>query len=419
MLLRYDFKRIPELDATLFSVTTQDWQQTHAENTKEHFLCTVKITQFLKISYLYGNGSEPGVHEPPRGKWSLVRRYVRYIHKAKAVPLHALKALGGGEYSSYSFSTSALGWGERSASCPCRTIAPGKGPQVPILQEAGWAPEPVWTQRLHEKSFRLCRGSNFNRLVFKSVVRHCAAWVPRLPRYIASNADNNIVVYIQNYFWKVYLTTSTMIIVIMYWAKGVHDSRIHVCTLNGSEQRVTIPLCAWTKQSLFKNNPIVLIMHDWIQITTDTKGYVDRKIFRTPALWQCFQGNVPHILTLYNVAHHAVRTVLANTASRTNSTQDVCVCVSGMVFDPLHLSETKWRTQKWEHSVRWVPRCPPPDKYIMYFVKDPEENHAKKSSMDAVGLEPEVWIKGRRLSTWDPQKMQTPCSSVHVSPLLS
>jgi hypothetical protein len=27
------------------------------------------------------------------------------------------------------------------------------GPPVPIVQEAGWAPEPVWTQRLEEKSF--------------------------------------------------------------------------------------------------------------------------------------------------------------------------------------------------------------------------------------------------------------------------
>jgi hypothetical protein len=25
-------------------------------------------------------------------------------------------------------------------------------PPVPIVQEAGWAPEPVWTQRLEEKS---------------------------------------------------------------------------------------------------------------------------------------------------------------------------------------------------------------------------------------------------------------------------
>jgi hypothetical protein len=27
-------------------------------------------------------------------------------------------------------------------------FTPGKGPPIPIVQEAGWAPEPVWTQRL-------------------------------------------------------------------------------------------------------------------------------------------------------------------------------------------------------------------------------------------------------------------------------
>jgi len=59
--------------------------------------------------------------------------------KAKAVPLHATKALGGEEYSSYSFSTSALDGGEWSASRPGRALAPGKGPPVPIVQEAGWA----------------------------------------------------------------------------------------------------------------------------------------------------------------------------------------------------------------------------------------------------------------------------------------
>jgi hypothetical protein len=50
-------------------------------------------------------------------------------------------------YSSYSFSTSALDGGERSASRPGRALPPGKGPPVPIVQEAGCAPEPVWTHR--------------------------------------------------------------------------------------------------------------------------------------------------------------------------------------------------------------------------------------------------------------------------------
>jgi hypothetical protein len=63
----------------------------------------------------------------------------------------------GGErkYNSYSFTTSALNGDEWSASRPGRALAPGKGPPVPIVQEAGWVPQPVWTQRLEEKSFRL------------------------------------------------------------------------------------------------------------------------------------------------------------------------------------------------------------------------------------------------------------------------
>jgi hypothetical protein len=66
---------------------------------------------------------------------------------SKAVPLHAMEALGGDrKYSSYSFLTSAIDGGEWSASRPVRALLPGKGPPVPIVQEAGWTSEPVWTQ---------------------------------------------------------------------------------------------------------------------------------------------------------------------------------------------------------------------------------------------------------------------------------
>jgi hypothetical protein len=57
------------------------------------------------------------------------------------------------DYILYSFFNSALDGGEWSASRPGRALPPGKGPPVPIGQEAGWAPEPVWTQRLEEGSF--------------------------------------------------------------------------------------------------------------------------------------------------------------------------------------------------------------------------------------------------------------------------
>jgi hypothetical protein len=50
------------------------------------------------------------------------------------------RRLGERRYSSCSFSTSALD------GINGQSHAPEKGPPVPTVQEAGWAPEPVWTQ---------------------------------------------------------------------------------------------------------------------------------------------------------------------------------------------------------------------------------------------------------------------------------
>jgi hypothetical protein len=66
--------------------------------------------------------------------------------------------------------------GEWSASRPCRALPP-----VPIVQEAGWAPELVWTQRLEEKFFRVCQESNSDRPVVQSVVRHYTDWANPAP----------------------------------------------------------------------------------------------------------------------------------------------------------------------------------------------------------------------------------------------
>jgi hypothetical protein len=87
-------------------------------------------------------------------------------------------------YSSYSLSTMALDGGEWSASRPGLALPPGKGPMVPIVQEAGWAPNPVWTQRLEEKFFRFCRESNLDRPVVQTVARHYTDWATRLTQII-------------------------------------------------------------------------------------------------------------------------------------------------------------------------------------------------------------------------------------------
>jgi hypothetical protein len=90
------------------------------------------------------------------------------------------RRLEGRRYSFYSFSISALDWGEWSASRPGRALPQGKGPPVPTVQEAGWTPELVWTQRIEEKP----SASVGDRTpVVQSVVRHYTDWATPAPRY--------------------------------------------------------------------------------------------------------------------------------------------------------------------------------------------------------------------------------------------
>jgi hypothetical protein len=103
----------------------------------------------------------------------ILHRYDTYNIK-KLYHYMPRRHLGERRYSSYSFSTSALDGGQWSASCPGRVLALGKGSLVPTVQEAGWAPELVWTQWLEEKSFRHCQGLNLDRLVVQPVARYYA-----------------------------------------------------------------------------------------------------------------------------------------------------------------------------------------------------------------------------------------------------
>jgi hypothetical protein len=91
------------------------------------------------------------------------------------------RRLRGEKDSSYSFLTSALDGGEWSASSPGHALASRKGPPVRTVQESGWATESIWTQGLEEKSFCLCRGSNPDRPVVQSIVRHYTDWANPAP----------------------------------------------------------------------------------------------------------------------------------------------------------------------------------------------------------------------------------------------
>jgi hypothetical protein len=56
-----------------------------------------------------------------------------------------MKAYGGVDVEIHIFLTSALVGGEWSTSRPSRFNPEIKVPQVPIGQETGWVPEPIWT----------------------------------------------------------------------------------------------------------------------------------------------------------------------------------------------------------------------------------------------------------------------------------
>jgi hypothetical protein len=94
-------------------------------------------------------------------KWRNKKRI--YNVKGKAVSQHTMEVQ---RYSSYSFPTSALDG--VSGQCHAQVVLypPGKDPPVPTLQEAGWTPQPIWTQRLQEKSFASAQESNLDHPVY-------------------------------------------------------------------------------------------------------------------------------------------------------------------------------------------------------------------------------------------------------------
>jgi hypothetical protein len=105
-------------------------------------------------------------------------------NKGKAVPLHAMEALGGeSRYSSYSFTTSALDGGEWSASRPSRAFTPGE--RTPSTHwSGGWVGPRAGLDTEEEKILCPCRGSNPDRPVVQPVVRHYTAWANPAPLYI-------------------------------------------------------------------------------------------------------------------------------------------------------------------------------------------------------------------------------------------
>jgi hypothetical protein len=143
--------------------------------------CYFLLPMRIPGQYLQWTTQPPYISIPSRYAWSSsdifnCRKQSHNTH---------MKVQGDRIYSSYSFTTSALDGVSRQHHSPA--APPGIGPPVPIIQEAGWASEPVWTQRLEEKSFCPCRVSNLYSPVAQPVARHCTDWASPAPicNYIA------------------------------------------------------------------------------------------------------------------------------------------------------------------------------------------------------------------------------------------
>jgi hypothetical protein len=61
---------------------------------------------------------------------------------------------------------------------PAALYSPGRGPPIHIVQEAGWAPEPVWTQGLEDKS---SAPVGDRTSIVQPVVGHYTAWATAAP----------------------------------------------------------------------------------------------------------------------------------------------------------------------------------------------------------------------------------------------
>jgi hypothetical protein len=77
---------------------------------------------------------------------------------------------------------------------PRPRFATGKGPSIPIVQEAGWTQELVQTQRLEEKSFAPAGDLT---PVAQSVVRHYTNWTTPAPNN--NNKNNNMNITLLSY----------------------------------------------------------------------------------------------------------------------------------------------------------------------------------------------------------------------------
>jgi hypothetical protein len=90
-------------------------------------------------------------------------------------------------------------WGWVVSVTPRPRFTTGERTPVPIGQEAGWASEPVWTQRLEEKSFAF---AGYQTLDVQSVDWHYSDWATPAPPCSSSREGIMVVFFSGSYFWS-------------------------------------------------------------------------------------------------------------------------------------------------------------------------------------------------------------------------
>jgi hypothetical protein len=84
-------------------------------------------------------------------------------------------------------------------------FTPGERTPVPILYEAGWAPEPVWTQRLEEKSFAPARDRSVVYYVGRFATKYFLAVVEAIVQsYVVGTSASVEIFIISNYIPSLY-----------------------------------------------------------------------------------------------------------------------------------------------------------------------------------------------------------------------
>jgi hypothetical protein len=114
------------------------------------------------------------------------------VSSAEAVPQHTYGGSGGEEYSSYSFTTSALHGGWVVSVTPRPRFTPGERTHGTHWTGSQVGPRAGLDTEARGKISCLCQGSNLDRPVVQSVARHYTDWATPAPTCLFKLFNNPV-----------------------------------------------------------------------------------------------------------------------------------------------------------------------------------------------------------------------------------